>query len=565
MNEFAALVICSLSSPLLQRRVCTRPTWYCCNLGVANMPKNRKKEKKVVNLQPEFTLTKEQLQAPKRKRPKNAPDKPQPAWMFPPDEDNPVLNPKSKTAQQLEREEVEKAASMDFLHHKSVGAPMRPAPPQLLVSLVGAYLTTYGFDGASRLYTTQLSARKKLDDWNITIDYPIPKGSPSLVQIFKQWHKDFHLEEDPSETSSSDSDDSVDTKVRKKNSQATKAALKAAAGNETSSSGESDKEDVTSEESGSDIDMKDASPAPKKAKKAEKTKKTKAARKSRNRQASSTSSSSTSDSEADNELESTGAPLPKAKKAPALVANTKVAQSSSDASSDSEAEIETPAAPAVITKISKTSSSNSSSDESDNAKAPATTTTVITKTTTTKAPSSSSDSSSSDSSSDSSSNSDSERLPAQTTTTTTTTSITKPNRNQGSDSSETLVATTPTPNTTTAIPPASSDSSSTSSSESEEEPPSNKRKRSLSPVPGSTKMMRRSNTPFQRVPSSTKVDERFKSNAYQPYDYANKAHQDLVVTKGRGFTKEKNKKKRGTYRGGAIDVNEGGGKGIRFD
>jgi hypothetical protein len=35
--------------------------------------------------------------------------------------------------------------------------------------------------------------------------------------------------------------------------------------------------------------------------------------------------------------------------------------------------------------------------------------------------------------------------------------------------------------------------------------------------------------------------------------YGMKAHRDLIVTKGKGFTKEKNKKKRGSYKGGAID------------
>jgi len=35
------------------------------------------------------------------------------------------------------------------------------------------------------------------------------------------------------------------------------------------------------------------------------------------------------------------------------------------------------------------------------------------------------------------------------------------------------------------------------------------------------------------------------------------------VTKGKGFTKEKNKKKRGSYRGGVIDVE--GSKSIKFD
>lgn len=59
--------------------------------------------------------------------------------------------------------------------------------------------------------------------------------------------------------------------------------------------------------------------------------------------------------------------------------------------------------------------------------------------------------------------------------------------------------------------------------------------------------LKKENVPFSRIPASTKVDPRFASNDYVPYDYANRAYQDLSVTRGKGFTKEKNKKKRGTY------------------
>lgn len=52
--------------------------------------------------------------------------------------------------------------------------------------------------------------------------------------------------------------------------------------------------------------------------------------------------------------------------------------------------------------------------------------------------------------------------------------------------------------------------------------------------------------PFSRIPADQYVDPKFASNAYVSYDYADRAHRDLVVTKGKGFTKEKNKKKRGT-------------------
>lgn len=55
----------------------------------------------------------------------------------------------------------------------------------------------------------------------------------------------------------------------------------------------------------------------------------------------------------------------------------------------------------------------------------------------------------------------------------------------------------------------------------------------------------------------------YVSNTYVSYDYADKAYKDLSVTRGKGFTKEKNKKKRGSYRGGAIDIS--GGKAFKFD
>ncbi len=71
------------------------------------------------------------------------------------------------------------------------------------------------------------------------------------------------------------------------------------------------------------------------------------------------------------------------------------------------------------------------------------------------------------------------------------------------------------------------------------------------------------NQRFQRVSSDIPVESKFQSNAYRPYDYAERAHRDLAPTKGKQFTKEKNKKKRGSYRGGVIDVH--GKKGIKFD
>ncbi|PHH71072.1 hypothetical protein CDD80_5544 [Ophiocordyceps camponoti-rufipedis] len=68
---------------------------------------------------------------------------------------------------------------------------------------------------------------------------------------------------------------------------------------------------------------------------------------------------------------------------------------------------------------------------------------------------------------------------------------------------------------------------------------------------------------FSRIPKDIQVDARFSSNGYVPMDYSRRAYEDLVVTKGKGFTKEKNKKKRGSFRGGAIDINQK--KGVYFD
>ncbi|KAH9832973.1 SRP40, C-terminal domain-containing protein, partial [Rhodofomes roseus] len=72
---------------------------------------------------------------------------------------------------------------------------------------------------------------------------------------------------------------------------------------------------------------------------------------------------------------------------------------------------------------------------------------------------------------------------------------------------------------------------------------------------------RKSNTPFQRIKTDNIqfVDDRLKDNAFDSRgaganDYGERAARDLIVTRGSGFRKEKNKKKRGSYRGGEITV-----------
>jgi nucleolin len=72
------------------------------------------------------------------------------------------------------------------------------------------------------------------------------------------------------------------------------------------------------------------------------------------------------------------------------------------------------------------------------------------------------------------------------------------------------------------------------------------------------------NAPFRRVVSE-EIEipyEALRDNSYKSFDtWGAKASQDLIVTKGKGFRSEKTKKKRGSYRGGSINV---GVNSIRF-
>ncbi|KAG0145195.1 hypothetical protein CROQUDRAFT_46122, partial [Cronartium quercuum f. sp. fusiforme G11] len=71
---------------------------------------------------------------------------------------------------------------------------------------------------------------------------------------------------------------------------------------------------------------------------------------------------------------------------------------------------------------------------------------------------------------------------------------------------------------------------------------------------------KKSNAPFRRVRAEEiQVDQRVADNGFLAKggaegSYGHKAHMDLIVTRGKAFTKEKNKKKRGSYRGGIIDT-----------
>jgi len=83
------------------------------------------------------------------------------------------------------------------------------------------------------------------------------------------------------------------------------------------------------------------------------------------------------------------------------------------------------------------------------------------------------------------------------------------------------------------------------------------------------KKPRKMGTPFQRIKAEeiTFADNRLKDNTFAARgagsnDYGERASRDLIVTRGDGFRKEKNKKKRGSYRGGEITMQS---HSIKFD
>lgn len=69
---------------------------------------------------------------------------------------------------------------------------------------------------------------------------------------------------------------------------------------------------------------------------------------------------------------------------------------------------------------------------------------------------------------------------------------------------------------------------------------------------------------FSRINSNIEVHPGVASNEYNAgqQNYGAKAHKDLIVTRGDGFRKEKQKKKRGSYKGGVIDFET---RSFKFD
>lgn len=260
-----------------------------------------------------------------------------------------------------------------------------------------------------------------------------------------------------------------------------------------------------------------------------------------------------------------------------------VSSSSSSSSSASEAEVE--AIPKKSAKRAKTQESSVSAKELVNSK---TNKAAVAK------PAVSEDSSSSDSESESDSGSESD---SENESSSSSSEIEEPKKKvskatvkpkqdplaDSTDSSATLNLDSSSSGKAAASSASSvsSSSSSSSSSNSDEDTPAAKiaavvpkakaKRKADSPpadtivaTDGTSKRVKAENKPFSRIPENIAVDPRFESNEYVPYNYADKSHEALSAVRGKGFTKEKNKKKRGQgFRGGMIDI--GQSRGVKFD
>jgi len=472
----------------------------------------------------------------------------QPEWLFP-SKANPAPTPISQLEDRLENKD--KKLAKDFLRRRAAGEPPKSdAPPQLL-KLVSAFLTEYGFTKAAQALETERKGRGETAEGS--------EDTPSLDTIYTEWHvAKGQIKGLGADTSA------VEVKPIKKGKSS----------KQDSSSSESDSESESSSYD-SDVEMADA-PLPKKL--------------SSRRSSSSTSStsSSSSDSDADDEENfpvKVQSPKPKVNRLKRKAASSSESSSESDSSSSSSSDEEGPKTKKVKTELAEVSSdSDSSSEEDCPSNSESSSEGDNSKVKKTKAVNGSfeSETSSSDSDSDSDSSKDSiaQKIPLPDSD-----PDSEPSSESDSESSIEDAKKKPVVNSDTSAtlsdgpkkmtPSDDSSDDSTSSSDSEAESKQTKTnnkplltfKRELSPPlppdPVAKLPKKKINEPFSRIPKDIKVDERLASNAYVPYDYAQKAHEDLIVTRGKGFTKEKNKKKRGSYKGGYIDVE--GKKGIKFE
>jgi hypothetical protein len=372
-------------------------------------------------------------------------------------------------------------------------------PPPEVLGLVGSFFTQYGLEYTKKAFAKELKRLQQTADW------PAPPAAETAVDLqstFMKW-----VEERKTQPAESTSESEDATSVSES----------------TSSSSSSDSSEVSSEDDSSS-DESSTSEDQIKSKSAQKPQKSKVQKRAAS--PSSSSSSSASDSDADDEDDNKTA---------------------------------TPVKSTTGKKKSKT--------------APENTEAVVKKNLKRKAESSSSESSASDSESDSS---DDDRAAKRAKVTTkdaaddASTSETSTSISEESDEDEDIGNAGKLANgmKPVSVQEASSESSGTvrgdnmdiDTQQPTSEDASERTPRSTAPLKKKHDGARP--TPLAQLSAHATADSHI-SNAYQSYEYAERAYNDLSVTRGKGFTKEKNKKKRGSYRGGPIDIS--GGKGFKFD
>lgn len=460
-----------------------------------------------------------------------------PAWLFSNNSANPssVKTPVENTDTMAKKEKKSsKKEVVPVVASRVTTSTTKSIPPSQLMDLVETFLSDQGFDKAHREFKKHRADK----GWKAQDGKKKQKKTHhSLVSVFQTWETFSSKDGTPTVTTSKEEVTTVSS-----------------SSDDDSSSDESSDSDSDARE---DIDMKDApvsAPA------------------NVDTSSSSSSSSSSSDSESDSEDEVAAAPTaaaasnPLKRKAKPDDSDSSDSDSDDDTSDSSSSSSEDDKARQPKKKVktadssSESESSSSESDSSDDE--------VDTKGAAVAASSSSdSDSSSSSSESDSDSESESETevaaqvpLPDSDSSSSSSESDSeddkakkiskrKPTNGTGSDTSATLEKTSPEVIPVPMFAPLPPDPVLSS----------NQNNRGKNGAKGG----RTPNEPFSRIKKDVKIDERLSSNAYVEHGYGQKAYEDLVVTKGKGFTKEKNKKKRGAYKGGPLDVNVS--RSIKFD
>ncbi|KAK5190294.1 jun-like transcription factor [Exophiala xenobiotica] len=377
-------------------------------------------------------------------------------------------------------------------------------PPPEVLGLVGSFFTQYGLESTKNAFAKELKRLQQTADW------PAPPAAETAVDLqstFMKW-----VEEQKTQPAESTSESEDATSVSENTSTSS-----------TSSEDSSDSSEVSSEDD----------------------------------------SSSDESSTSEDQIKSKSAQKPQRSKVPKRAASPSSSSSSSASDSDADDEDENKTATPVKSTAGRKKSKT----------APETTEAVVKKNLKRKAESSSSESSSSDSESDSS---DDERAAKRTKVNTkdgaddASTSETSTSTSEESDEDENIGNAGELANGTkpVSVQEASSESSGTVRGDNMDvdtqqptfEDDSERTPRSTAPL--KKKHTGAKPTPLAQLSAHATADSHI-SNAYQSYEYAERAYNDLSVTRGKGFTKEKNKKKRGSYRGGPIDIS--GGKGFKFD